>query len=168
MDDDGSTVTVEERSDGGGKVKDELLDDLVKFMEMSEFDPKHAIGWIRTKASRRTPIIQENFAKGIDHFSNSSYVMVADTQIGKTLSFLFLMFKAGLTEGMPSVLLTKNNTGEVDRFQKSVDNFNKIARASWKAVKKAHKKKHGQATGMKVRGLRVYASVCVLQMFEPP
>lgn len=135
-----STVTTGKRSDGAGSVKDGLLGSLIEFMESSEFDPKHAKAWINATPSDRTKmgICQENFAKGINNFGNSSYIMVANTQIGKTLAFLFLIFKAGLTEGMPAVLLTKNNTTEVARFQHSVEKFNEIVRASWSAVKKAH------------------------------
>lgn len=154
--DGNSAVARDKRSDGGGIVKDELLGKLIEFMESSEFDPVHAKTWIETKSRKRPPIVQENFAKGINNFRNSSYVMVANTQIGKTLSFLFLMFKAGLKEGMPSILLTKNNKGEPARFEASIGKFNDIVKASWrKVIKKARRKTPGQSVSMPVRDVSV-------------
>lgn len=158
------TPTMDEHSDSA--VKDDLLGKLVEFMESAEFDPRLAEDWAGTKPSRRKPICQENFAKGVENFRNASYVMVANTQMGKTLSFLFLMFKAGLMRGMPSILLTKNNTSELNRMKGNIEKFNKIVKASWKAVKKAHRKPHPQATDMRIPDdVRVRATVflCLLQ-----
>ena len=159
------TPTMDEHSDSA--VKDDLLGKLIEFMESAEFDPRLAEDWAGTKPSRRKPICQENFAKGVENFRNASYVMVANTQMGKTLSFLFLMFKAGLMRGMPSILLTKNNTSELNRMKGNIEKFNKIVKASWKAVKKAHRKPHPQATDMRipddVSACNYFFCVCLLQ-----
>lgn len=96
---------------------------------------------------QRPGICQENFASEIDTFIDASYMMIANTQVGKTNSFLYLLFKAGVKAGMPSILLTQNNSTEPERFEASTGKLNKLLDEHGKAVKRTE----GTFQGFKVR-----------------
>lgn len=114
-------------SAGGNPSYQSFLDEVIVSLERSEFDPCKALEWIQeTDETQRKEICQHNFAAGIEDFIDSSYWMIANTQIGKTNSFFFLMFKAGVKGHMPSILLTQNGCTETTRFEASVKKFNDL------------------------------------------
>lgn len=117
---------------GGPINQASFLKVVIKALDNAEFDPKYAEKWIKSK---NKDICQANFVRNVDSFTNASYVTVASSQLGKTNSFLYLIFKAGVMEGMPSILMTQNSSGEPTRFGASIDKMNALLKAHGDDVK---------------------------------
>lgn len=128
-----SLSIVDVRPDTPETNKRSFLDKVIDSLDNSEFDPHLALRWI--KKTEKPGICQKNFASNVDTFVDASYMMIANTQLGKTNSFLYLMFKAGVKAGMPSILLTQSNSAEPDRFIASKDKLNKLLEEHGKAIK---------------------------------
>lgn len=141
---------------GGDTRKKEFLRKVIDSLENSEFDPKLAENWIKEpNPNNRAEICQQNFASGFEIDFNSIYMMMANTQIGKTNSFLFLIFKAGVTKKMPSIIMTQNGKSEPDRFNSSIKKFNKLLKAHGARVQSMHRPKF---EGLQVRAVASQAS----------